>query len=178
MEKEIKQILALLYGTQKPLSLKALCELLEKTQEEVLTLIDKAKNSLMDGAFVILEQEGQYMLGTHPDSAHVMEKLFTNESESELSRAAAETLAIVLYYPSPTKADIEYIRGVNATYSLRSLMMRGLISQVQKSGVRGGVYIPTIEVLQHYGAASVEELPNYKETREKIENIINTKETQ
>lgn len=177
MDIETKQLLALLYGAQKPLSLKALSELLGASEESAKELIENTKASLEGGAFVLVEQEGHYLLGTHPDTADVVEKLFTNESQSELSRASAETLAIVLYYPSPTKADIEYIRGVNATYSLRSLMMRGLITHVQKAGVRGGVYVPTIEVLQHYGAASVEELPAYKETREKIETIINTKET-
>jgi len=171
-----KELFALLYASQKPLSLKAIAGLLEKSEEETRALLDAAKETSTDSAFVILEQDGQYMLGTHPDSAEIVEKLFTNEVQSELSKAAAETLAVVLYYPSPTKADIEYIRGVNATYSLRSLLMRGLIQQVQKTGVRGGVYVPTIEVLQHYGVASVEELPQYRETKEQIEKIINTKE--
>ena len=172
MDIETKQLLAVLYGASKPLSLRALSELLDISEESTKERIENTKTTLEGGAFVLVEQDGHYLLGTHPDTGDVVEKLFTNESQSELSRAAAETLAIVLYYPSPTKADIEYIRGVNATYSLRSLMMRGLIMHVQKAGVRGGIYVPTIEVLQHYGAASVEELPAYKETREKIEKVI------
>jgi segregation and condensation protein B len=178
MDIKTKQLLAVLYGASKPLSLKALSELLDTSEEGIAELIENTRASLEGGAFIIVEQDGHYLLGTHPDTVEVVEKLFTNESQSELSRASAETLAVILYYPSPTKADIEYIRGVNATYSLRSLMMRGLITNVQKAGIRGGVYVPTIEVLQHYGVASVEELPEYKETREKIESIINTKESE
>lgn len=178
MDTQTKQLVALLYSAQKALSKRAIAELLEISEEETDNLITVAKNMLSDTAFILLEHDGAYTLGTHPETAPVVEKLFTNENQSELSKASAETLAIILYYPSPTKADIEYIRGVNATYSLRSLMMRGLIQQVQKTGVRGGVYIPTIELLQHYGVVSVEELPQYKETKEQIEKIINTKETE
>jgi chromosome segregation and condensation protein ScpB len=56
------------------------------------------------------------------------------------------------------------------SYTLRSLQMRGLI--VQEGSGRAVVYRPTIELLQHYGIATVEELPLYAATKQKLEALL------
>ena len=92
----------------------------------------------------------------------------------ELSKASAETLAIVVYRPGATKAEIELIRGVNASYSLRALSMRGLIDQkVQQHGVGRSVrYHPTLTLLEHYGVQHTAELPQFAEVKAKIETLL------
>ncbi len=172
MEALSAQLEALLYVAGKPQKIKDLAGILGCGEDQVLKGFEALKERLVGTGLVLIEEDGLYALGTHPDYSDVVEKMYTKDTHEELSKAAAETLAVILYYPEPTKADIEFIRGVNATYSLRSLYMRGLIYSTQKSGVRGSIYRPTIECLQYYGAASISELPLYTETRAAIEKII------
>ena len=90
--------------------------------------------------------------------------LMTQEREEprRLSRAAQETLAIIAYHQPVTRADIEAIRGVQASrgtldvlLELRLVRMRGR----RRSPGRPVTYGTTEMFLEHYGLASLRDLP-------------------
>jgi segregation and condensation protein B len=86
--------------------------------------------------------------------------------EMRLSPAARETLAIVAYRQSLTRADIEAIRGVNCTETLRLLMERGLVKITGRDDSLGRpvLYGTTRKFLQQYGLKSLKDLPKSADT--------------
>ena len=83
------------------------------------------------------------------------------EASSRLSRAALETLAIILYRQPVTRPQIEAVRGVNSDGVMKSLLIKGLIQEVGRAEAPGRpiLYSATSEVLQHFGFSSLSELP-------------------
>ena len=60
-----------------------------------------------------------------------------------------------------SRADIDYIRGVNSTFIIRNLLIRGLIDRVTNKGSRGFMYKPSFELLSFLGISNIEELPEF-----------------
>ena len=101
-----------------------------------------------------------------------------SEFNEELSRAAVETAAIIAYQGPLTRVDIEYVRGVNSSFILRSLMMRGLIERVENpKDARSYLYRISFDFLKHLGVVRIEELPQYEELhKEKMGGLEEIKE--
>ena len=86
-----------------------------------------------------------------------------------MSKASLETLSIVLYKNGVTRALIDYIRGVNSSFTLRALLIRGLIEKIpDPKDNRRYIYKPTFDLLSFMGINKIEELPDYDTI---IENI-------
>jgi len=74
------------------------------------------------------------------------------------------------------RSEIDYIRGVNSSYILRNMVMRGLVERISIPNNRSFVYRPTFELLAYLGISCVEELPNYGLVNKQIEQIVVDKE--
>jgi segregation and condensation protein B len=100
-------------------------------------------------------------LTTAPEMAPYIERFLGLESSSRLSRAALETLAIILYRQPVTRPHIDSIRGVNSDGVLRSLLLKGLVQEVGRAEAPGRpiLYSATSECLQYFGLSSLSELP-------------------
>jgi segregation and condensation protein B len=100
-------------------------------------------------------------LYTRDQYAPIVEGFLLEGQRSRLSQAALETLAVVAYRQPVTRGRISAIRGVNVDGVVRTLLARGLITEVgvdPETG--GGLYRTTDEFLEKMGIASVEELPS------------------
>jgi len=163
-------IQALLFATADAYSVANLAGLLNVSAEQVEADVESLKEGL-EGQGIMLVREGNSItLATRPEHGALLETIRRDELQKDLSKASSETLAIVVYRPGVTKAEIELIRGVNASYSLRALQMRGLI---ETKGIgRAITYHPTLALLEHFGAQSTEALPAFTETKEKIERLL------
>lgn len=108
-------------------------------------------------------------LVTKAEHAAFAGKIAKEELDAPLSPAALETLAIVAYLGPCPRSDIDYIRGVNSSFSLRNLSVRGLIEKVKRDESPAiPYYRVTGDLLRHMGVGAVEELPSFAEYREKI----------
>lgn len=172
MSEHAKTIEAILFAEARPFTFLELTKLLGITKEAVEEAISELKNSLKEHGLVVVESEDQVSLGTHPHVSVVIEKIRKEMLQKELTKAAAETLAVILYHPGTSRAEIEFIRGVNASYSLRLLQIRGLIEQKQKEGERGSIFYPTTELLMHFGVANAKALPEYSKIREQLTVLL------
>ncbi|KKR79438.1 MAG: Segregation and condensation protein B, partial [Candidatus Nomurabacteria bacterium GW2011_GWA2_40_9] len=84
------------------------------------------------------------------------------ELNKDLSKSSLETLSVILYKNGVNRREIDYIRGVNSSFTLRALSVRGLVERVlDPADSRRYVYKPTFELLSFMGIKSVEELPDY-----------------
>lgn len=101
--------------------------------------------------------------GTHPELSSLIEEMQKEEVSRDLGKAGLETLSIILYKHPVSRREIDYIRGVNSSYILRNLLMRGLIEKTEGgAGERSYSYKPTLELMRHLGLTRTEDLPNYE----------------
>jgi segregation and condensation protein B len=153
------------------MSRKRLSEFLGVGQIEVNESLEKLKENLKDRGIVLQEKENEITLGTRPELSDIIEKLQKEELNKELSKASLETLSIILYKNGVGRSLIDYIRGVNSSFTLRALSIRGLIEKrIDPEDSRRYIYKPTFELLSFMGVKSVEELPDYQLVNSSIES--------
>jgi segregation and condensation protein B len=104
---------------------------------------------------------GRVQITTTPAAAPAVERFIGLEATSRLSRAALETLAIILYRQPVTRPQIDAVRGVNSDGVLKSLLLKGLVQEVGRAEAPGRpiLYSATAECLQYFGLSSLSELP-------------------
>lgn len=165
------KIEAILFWKGEPVSLKKLALWLNGAKEEVEEALNALEKKLADRGVALLRKEDEVALGTAPALGELMELLAKEELAGELSKASLETLTIILYRGSVGKQEIDYIRGVNSGYTLRSLLIRGLVERLENpSDRRTYLYKPTFELLSYMGIKRLEDLPDYQAVREEIKN--------
>jgi segregation and condensation protein B len=162
--KKIAELEALLFYYGEPVTLKKIAKMMELSKNECEAAINALEENLTNEArgFTILRNGEEIQLVTKPIFKDLMEKIVFEEFREELTPAALETLAIVAYLGPIKKPLIDYIRGVNSSFTLRSLLMRGLIekeAELERSNVF--LYRITFDFLKHLGINKVEELPDY-----------------
>jgi len=159
---------SLLFTSGHPLSYKKIAEVSELSEEE----IDKSLKELASDyeqnnrGLRLVFFDNKVQLVAASESKGVMEKLIKSDFEEDLSQAALETLAIVAYRGPVSRAAIENLRGVNCSFILQSLAIRGLIDKKNNpEDGRSYIYNVTFDFLKHLGLNQIEDLPNYNELK-------------
>ncbi len=169
------QIESILFYKTEPVSYAWLARMLDSTEEEIIENVQELKNILSTGTrgLVVVEHDGRVMLATHPEMGGFLEQMHKKDMHTELSRAALEALTIILYKQGVTKADLDYIRGVNSQFMLRNLLVRGLIEKKDNpDDKRRSLYIPSHDTLRYLGIQDITELPQQSVLLEKIEALL------
>jgi len=95
-------------------------------------------------------------------------KMIKSDFEEELSPASLETLAIVAYRGPIGRIAVENLRGVNCSFILQNLAIRGLIERKNNpQDGRAYIYSVSFDFLRHIGANRIEDLPSYEENKNK-----------
>jgi len=164
-ETTIDQIVeAILFSSETPLSAQRIASAIGGlTPKQVRQIIEtlNAKYERDSCAFRIEELAGGYQMLTLPEFAHYLQRLYRVRSDSRLSAAALETLAVVAYKQPVVRAEVEAIRGVACGELLRSLMEKGLIKIVGRAEELGRpmLYGTTRRFLEIFGLRSLDDLP-------------------
>lgn len=173
MENLNNKIESLLFYQAEPVKIKKLAEILEVSEEEVSESLNKLEQELDQRGIKLIKNDGAVSLTTSPENSEIIEKIKKEEQDRELSKAALETLSIILYRGPMKRSEIDYIRGVNSQFSLRSLLIKGLIEKEQsKTDERTYIYKPSMDILSHMGISKIEELPDYQEVNNDINSFI------
>lgn len=161
------KIEGLLFVMSEPLEIKKISHYLGATETSVKEAVLKLKERLNGRGIVLLEENNTLSLGTAPELSQIIEDIKKEELNKELTKASLETLAIILYKDGATRSDIDYIRGVNSSFILRNLSVRGLIDrEIDPNDSRRFVYKVTLDALRYLGVTGVSEMPefsNYKQ---------------
>ena len=157
---------SLLFTSGHPLSYKKLADVSETSEEEVGNLLKDLANDYEQNnrglRLVFLDNKVQLVAA--PESKEAMEKMIKSDFEEELSQAALETLAVIAYKGPVGRASIENLRGVNCSFILQSLAVRGLIDKKNNpEDGRSYVYDVTFDFLKYLGLNKIEDLPNFGE---------------
>lgn len=184
MKKEkIRSILeSLLFVGGDPLEVSQISKIIGVEQNEIRNAIIELEKEYKDrkSGLTVIVESNSVQLVTNSKNSEYVEKLFKGETQDSLSKTALETLSIIVYRGPISRTDIDAIRGVNSSFILRNLLLRGLI---EKSGnpkdSRGYVYNVTIDFMKELGVSRLSDLPDYEKLSkdEKIELIVkNNKE--
>ncbi|MFA6392480.1 MAG: SMC-Scp complex subunit ScpB [Candidatus Paceibacterota bacterium] len=176
MELESK-IEGLLFYKGEDVTIKKLAELLNVKEEEIIEALGKLEMSLSHRGIVLIRKDDRVMLGITSELATLIESIRKEEIGKELSKASLETLTIILYKNEISRSEIDYIRGVNSSFILRNLLVRGLIERVVDSkDSRRMLYKPTFDTLSYMGITSIDQLPNYEQVVASLTDVINQNE--
>ncbi|MEE9213112.1 MAG: SMC-Scp complex subunit ScpB [Phycisphaeraceae bacterium] len=167
-----QHIEAALMSTDRPLPAAKLSELLGtagiKAINEAVAELNKVYEQTRR-SFRIEPLAGGWQIMTLPDYADVISALHKTRSQSKLSPAALETLAIIAYKQPILRADVEAVRGVACGEVIRSLLERSLVKIVGRAEELGRpmLYGTTRHFLEVFGLADLKDLPKVEELRAK-----------
>ena len=157
---------SLLFIGGEPLLFARLAKTLGVSEKEVAARIEALGEKYADDeqcGLMIITKDRRAVLTTKPENAQFVEALTKSALQENLSKAALEVLAIVAYRSPITRAEIEAIRGVNCSFTVRNLLLRDLIERRgNPQDARGYVYFPTFRLLQSLGLKNIRELPEYE----------------
>lgn len=122
--------------------------------------------------FDLREVEGGWRLYTRADYSDAVEAFLLDGTQTRLSRAAMETLAVVAYRQPATRAQVSAVRGVNVDGVMRTLQLRGLIREVDVEPATGAHRYETTELfLELLGIDSLDRLPDLAPLLPDVESI-------
>lgn len=153
------KIEGVLFYKATPMKKSTLCKLFECSEEELDAALKTLKERLQSGATRLIETEDEVDLVTMSELDVLIESLRKDEMRRDIGKAGAETLAIILYRGPLTRAEIDRIRGVNSSFILRNLMVRGLIEK--DSSTKQVLYRSTPALMAHLGITDKTALPGF-----------------
>lgn len=116
----------------------------------------------------LVRLESAYQLTSAPEHADIIRHALETRKPPQLSSSLLEVLSIIAYFQPTTRGYIEQVRGVSSSYSVNTLLERGLIEECGKLSVPGRptLFRTTKLFLKTFGMASLEELPGLPESGE------------
>ena len=161
---------SLLFYFAKELSLKELSTMSGHSVSDVKQALVELQATYASRGINIARTDKGALLVTSRSTAGIIQSLVEDEEKKPLSKSALETLSIVAYHGPLSRPEIDYIRGVNSTYSLRNLLVRGLIDKTRDGNMI--TYTPSMETFRYMGVTSKEELPNFQTIQHKIQSVL------
>jgi segregation and condensation protein B len=158
-----KQVEAILFAAQEPLDIESIQEK-TNTRVNVSKILESLKKQYENRGINLVCIAKKWSFRTTPDLSKFMSlQTFTKK---KLSKAAIETLAIMVYHQPVTRSEIEEIRGVAfATGTLEILLELNWVRPSGRKNVPGKPiqYITTDDFLSHFNLQRLSDLPNVEE---------------
>ena len=161
----VRRMEALLFAAAGPLSLDDLAKRLPEASDVEAGIVALQAQYAGRGVELVCVADC-WRFQTAADLAFLMTE--ERDEPRRLSRAAQETLAIIAYHQPVTRAEIESVRGVQASRgTLDVLLELGLVRMRGRRRTPGRpvTYGTTDAFLEHYGLASLADLPGMAEMR-------------
>ena len=170
---------AILFVYGEPMEIEKLAKFLSKDgsfanvgKEEIKSALKELEENLSSekrGLKLIFsgEPEERVQLATKPDLSGLLEEFSKDEVRGNLSPASIETLSLVAYLGPLTRAELDYYRGVNSSFILRALLIRGLVNR-SPDPKRGNVFLyqASFDLLKYLGLSKIEDLPEYSKFKD------------
>ena len=177
---------AILFAAGESMPVARLSLVLGAEEEEILHCADELAEEYEKGmrGIRLLHLGDKLQLCSAPEYAPYITKALEQRKPPMLSPSALETLAIVAYFQPVTRAYIDQVRGVDSSYTVSTLLERGLIEPAGKLDVPGrpSLLRTTDAFLRTMSVSSLEELPKLpdmssgdgvRELQRKIEQLQN-----
>lgn len=157
---------SILFLSGEPIAVRRLAKLTGAKPSAVAEALAELQRDYRERGIVLIQNADAWQFTTHPHNRDIAAKLIASELGGELSRAAAEVLSIIGYRGPISRAKIDFIRGVDSSFTLRTLLLRGLVLREENpEDRRSYLYRVSADFLKHLGIQRLEELPRYAELR-------------
>lgn len=166
----------LLFYKSAPQKKQVVMKLFGINETELSSAILVLKERLTSGATRLVETTDEIQLVTAPELAPIIEAMRKSELKADIGKAGAETLAIILYQEPISRAEIDRIRGVNSSFILRNLLIRGLIERNHNKSRNGYDFTISTALLTHLGVTHKHELPDFAKIANALEQFNETVE--
>ena len=164
------QIEALLFALGRPISRSELIKMVDARSEQIEEAISKLKERSQGITLVDDGVEVELRIGAN--NSALIEKIRKEEYSRDIGKAGLEALSSVLYRGPLTRSEIDFIRGVNSSQTLRTLTLRGLVRKIPNpKDERSFLYEPTTELLAQLGVSRMQDLPDYAQVRQKLQQL-------
>lgn len=164
------QLHAILFAAGEPISKKRLAALLNLSPDALRAAAMELHKHLEGSGLTLVEAGEELELRTASEAADLIKKLRESELSRDLGKAGLEALAVIIYKNGATRSEVDWVRGVNSTAALRSLLLRGMVSRSEDvTDRRRTRYMPTVEALAQLGVSHVSELPQYDELTKELQ---------
>jgi segregation and condensation protein B len=152
---------SLLFVADGPVPVARLAEALEARPQHIEAALEALGRLYADRGLSLQRAKDKVQLTTAPAAADHVQRFLGLAASAPLSKAALETLAIIAYQQPVTRPQIEAVRGVNSDSVIKNLLTKGLVEESGRTEGPGRpvLYSTTAEFLQHFGLASLSDLP-------------------
>ena len=158
-----RQVEAILFAAEEPLDEKSIQEKL-KTKKNVSKILDSLKSQYQSRGINLICIVNKWSFRTALDLSKFMS--IQTYAKKKLSKAAIETLSIIVYHQPVTRTEIEEIRGVSfASGTLEILLELNWVRPSGRKNVPGKPiqYVTTDNFLSHFNLQKLSDLPNVEE---------------
>lgn len=161
---------SLLFVADTPLTLDRLCSILEEhDRRDISAAVAELLAEYGEGTrgIYLAEVAGGWQLRSRPENADYLRRL--NRSRPyRFSNSSLETLAIVAYRQPITRAEVEYLRGVDSGGVLKTLLEKKMLRILGKKDIPGRplIYGTSREFLESFNLKDLASLPTLKEVQE------------
>ena len=158
-----RQVEAILFAAEEPLDLKSIQTRL-KIKADVPKILKSLENQYKNRGINLICIANKWSFRTPSNLSKLMN--LQTSTQKKLSKAAIETLAIIVYHQPVTRSEIEEIRGVSfGTGTLEILLELNWVRPSGRKNVPGKPiqYVTTDEFLSHFNLQKLSDLPNVEE---------------
>lgn len=165
----------LLFISGEAITLKEIASIIDCKESYTSELLMEMKSNYEanDRGLVLVNLNNKYILATKSENSEYVQKLLKTNVRQSLSRAALETLAIIVYKQPITRIEIDEIRGVKSDRAIQTLIDKNLIRKSGRKEVPGRplLYSTTEEFLSYFGINNLNEMPSIESFIEKVEEL-------
>ena len=158
-----RQVEAILFAAEEPLDIGSI-QARMKVKGNIPKILESIENQYKNRGINLICIAKKWSFRTAPNLSKLMK--LQKSTQKKLSKAAIETLAIIVYHQPVTRSEIEEIRGVSfATGTLEILLELNWVRPSGRKNVPGKPiqYITTDEFLSHFNLQKLSDLPNVEE---------------
>ncbi len=166
MDNKNKSIIeALLFASGEPVSVQKMAKFLKISSKDCEQAIENLSRDYEDrsAGLQIIRNGNTIQLASNGEYGKFVVQFLKKNLNEPLSSAAMEVLSVIAYRGPVTRAQIEYIRGVNCSFTLRNLAIRGLVTRRENpADNRAYLYETSNEFIKSLGLNDVAGFPDYE----------------
>jgi len=158
-----RQVEAILFAAEEPLDIESVTTRM-KTKADVLKILESLEKQYKGRGINLVCIANKWSFRTASNLSKLMNLQIP--TQKKLSKAAIETLVIIVYHQPVTRSEIEEIRGVSfASGTLEILLELEWVKPSGRKNVPGKPiqYVTTDEFLSHFNLKKLTDLPNVEE---------------
>ncbi|MCK9379094.1 MAG: SMC-Scp complex subunit ScpB [Candidatus Moranbacteria bacterium] len=168
---------SILFVSGEPLAISKICKITKQEKEEVERALGELAKEYSEGkkGIGIIRKEESVQMVSNPENSEFVGGLVKSELQESLGKASLEVLSIVAYRGPIARFGIEEIRGVNSSFILRNLLLRGLVERVNNPrDSRGYLYKISFDFMKKLGIEDISGLPDFEKLSkdERVNSVI------